>query len=76
MLMLLENSKKFQMHYSSVLGKRLLYAGKRTPETVCCVLFFVKTLMKHNKLLQKKKGKRPIGAMVNIVLHELEKQLN
>lgn len=55
--MLLENSKKFQMHYSSVLGKWLLYAGKRTPETVCCVLFFVKTLMKHNKLLQKKKRK-------------------
>lgn len=76
MLMLLENSKQFQMHYSSVPGKQLLYDRRRTPEIVSSVLFFVETLMKHSKLTDKKKGKRPMGAMLNIVLHELEKQLN
>lgn len=66
------------MHYFSVPGKQLLYAGRRTPETVSSVLFFIKTLMKHSKLTVKKreKEKRPMGVMLNMVLHELEKQLN
>lgn len=74
--MLLESSKQFQIHYSSVPGKQLLYAGKRSPEMVSFVSFFVKTLMKGSKLTVQKKGKRPMGAMVNVVLHELQKQLN
>lgn len=43
---------------------------------VSFVSFFVKTLMKGSKLTVQKKGKRPMGAMVNVVLHELQKQLN
>lgn len=36
------------------------------------VLFFVKTLMKHSKLTAQKKRKETHGAVVNVVLHELQ----